>query len=283
LNYLQNLVETFRRNISTISLFWYNGQLVRGNTLELAIDEPGLLYGATVFTTLRVYRQSLDDPLTHWDRHCDRLRSSLQAFGWQQPDWQRLHRGARELSQVYPVLRMTIFPDGREWITGRFLPKDLEQRQQEGIVAWLAEAPEYQRLLPTHKTGNYLSSWLALQAARERGAAEAILVDRAGNWLETSTGNLWGWQENCWWTPPREAGILPGVARSHLFDRFATQGVAVREEIWTRDRVEGFDAIAYTNSVVEVIPIHTILTACDSLTYPSSHPCLEQLRSRFYQ
>lgn len=269
--------------LSDGALFWYGGQLVRGNTLELAIDEPGLLYGATVFTTLRIYQQSLDNPLTHWHRHCDRLRLSLQAFGWRQPDWQRLHQGAGELSQVYPVLRMTIFPDGREWITGRFLPKDLEQRQQQGIVAWLAEAPEYRRVLPDRKTGNYLPTWLALQTARERGAAEAILVDGAGNWLETSTGNLWGWQENCWWTPPLEAGILPGVARSHLLDWFATQGVAVREEIWTRDRVEGFDAIAYTNSVVEVIPIHTILTTCDALTYTPSHPCLEQLRSRFHQ
>ncbi|MEW6498638.1 MAG: 4-amino-4-deoxychorismate lyase, partial [Cyanobacteriota bacterium] len=116
-------------------MFWYNGQLMDGSTLELAIDDPGLLYGATVFTTLRVYQQSLNHPLTHWQRHCSRLLSSLQTFGWQLPDWQRLREGAEVLSTSYPVLRITIFPDGREWITGRFLPPDLGQRQQQGITA----------------------------------------------------------------------------------------------------------------------------------------------------
>ncbi|HCF27363.1 MAG TPA: 4-amino-4-deoxychorismate lyase, partial [Cyanobacteria bacterium UBA11049] len=50
------------------------------------------------------------------------------------------------------------------------------------------------------------------------GAGEAILVDANGNWLETSTGNLWGWQNGCWWTPPLEAGILPGVVRQQLIN-----------------------------------------------------------------
>jgi 4-amino-4-deoxychorismate lyase len=260
-------------------LFWYDGQLIHGNTLKLAIDNPGLLYGATVFTTLRVYRQSLNHPLTHWQNHERRLTSSLQAFGWQLPDWQRLRNGAEQLSQHYPVLRITIFPDGREWIVGRFLPSDLAQRQQQGITAWLADAPQYQRSLPIHKTGNYLCTWLAGQAARQVGAAEAILIDATGNWLETSTGNLWGWQADCWWTPPIEAGILPGVVRSQLMDWLKLQDYPVREATWDNQQVLKFDAIAYTNSAIEVIPIHTVLTSSQSLTYDSFHPALKQLRS----
>ena len=242
-------------------MFWYNGQLICGSSLELAIDDPGLLYGATVFTTLRVYQQSLNHPLTNWRNHCDRLTCSLQTFGWQLPDWQRLCNGAEQLSASYPVLRITIFPDGREWITGRFLPSDLAQRQQQGITAWLADAPEYQRSLAVHKTGNYLSTWLAGQAARQLGAAEAILVDATGSWLETSTGNLWGWQEDSWWTPPLEAGILPGVVRSQLIDWLKAGQYKVQEATWDTNRVVNFEAIAYTNSVMEVIPIHTVLTS----------------------
>ncbi|HEY9798295.1 MAG TPA: aminotransferase class IV [Leptolyngbyaceae cyanobacterium] len=262
-------------------MFWYNGQLIQADTLELAIDEPGLLYGATVFTTLRVYHQSLDSPLTNWKAHCDRLLSSLQAFGWQLPDWERLRGGAEMLSPSYPVLRITIFPDGREWITGRFLPSDLAQRQQLGIKAWLADAPEYSRSLPTHKTGNYLSAWLALQTSNQLGAAEAILVDASGNWLETSTGNLWGWQDGGWWTPPLEAGILPGVMRSQLIDWLKKNGSAVREAPWDNKRVLDFEAITYTNSVIEVIPIHTVLNPHNPLTYEPFHRSLEQLRSLF--
>lgn len=290
-------------------MFWYNGQRMDGSTLEIAIDDPGLLYGATVFTTLRVYQQSLHHPLTHWDRHCSRLLSSLQTFGWSLPDWQRLREGAQTLSASYPVLRITIFPDGREWITGRFLPPDLAQRQQQGITAWLADASvsqlnlieidrgdkgekveytkatsyEYQRSLPTHKTGNYLSAWLAQQAARRMGATEAILSDAHGNWLETSTGNLWGWQEGCWWTPSLDAGILPGVARSQLIDWLQLHDCKVQEATWDTNRVLQFEAIAYTNSVVEIIPIHTVLTLFESFTYDPFHPRLEQLRQLWRQ
>ncbi|MGL4502759.1 MAG: aminotransferase class IV, partial [Planktothrix sp.] len=61
-------------------MFFYNGNLQDSTTLELSITDPALLYGATVFTTLRVYEQSLDSPLTAWQQHCQRLKSSLEPF-----------------------------------------------------------------------------------------------------------------------------------------------------------------------------------------------------------
>ena len=255
-----------------LSTYWYNGQLIVSNTVELAIADPGVLYGATVFTTLRVYGD-LDHPLTQWAGHCDRLRTSLQTFGWPQPDWPRLRQGAQALMTQFAVLRIVIFADGREWITGRALPPDLAQRQQQGISAWLVAPPSptadygasppvaqtWMRSLPLHKTSNYLVPWLALQQAQQRGAQEAILVDEAGNWLETSTGNLWGWGGGYWWTPP-VAGILPGLSRNHLIQRLKCQNVKVEEAVWTPDLVQQLTAIAYSNCVVELIPIHTILS-----------------------
>ena len=263
------------------TIFWYNGNLSHGNFLEIAIDDPGLLYGATAFTTLRTYHQSLHSQLTNWNRHCDRLLTSLQTFGWQQPDWERLQHGAETLIAYYPVLRIAIFPDGREWIVGRFLPEDLTERQQYGIKAWVADKPEYRRSLPQQKTGNYLAAWLALREGQRYGAKEAILVDASGNWLETSTGNLWGWRDGQWWTPPGSAGILPGVARSQLIDWLVSQNLFVGEVSWDADWVGGLEAIAFTNSVVEVVPVHTVVDRHGTLTYDPLHGGLEQLRSLF--
>ena len=260
-------------------VFWYDGQLIKGQKLELAIDDPALTYGATVFTTLRVY-QSLDHPLTQWAEHLTRLRSSLEAFHWSQPDWGRIRQGATLLSTQFPVLRIVIFPDGREWITGRSLPQDLAQRQQNGIVAWVTNS-ELQRSLPHHKTGNYLAPWLALQQAQRVGAQEAILTD-LGNWLETSTGNLWGWRDGSWWTPPLKAGILPGILRNHLIHKLKWQNEEVVERSWNAELVETFEAIAYTNCVIEVILIHTILREGDSLLYNPAHFSLQRLRGLFF-
>lgn len=260
--------------------FWYDGRLIEGNTLELNLNEPGLLYGATVFTTLRAYNQSLEHPLTNWEAHCDRLASSLQTFGWHSPNWKRLRQGAEALLPVYPVLRIVAFADGREWITGRFLPHDLGDHQRQGMIAWVADEPLFERSLAAHKTGNYLGAWLAMQQAQKLGAKEAILVDAAGNWLETSTGNLWGWRDGCWHTPSLESGILPGIIRTQLLRWLHEYRIPVQQTVWSRDFVKGLEAIAYTNCVVEVVPFHTICQR-ESLSPNPFHPALTQLRAYF--
>jgi 4-amino-4-deoxychorismate lyase len=255
-------------------MFWYNGELIAGDRLTLNLTDSGLLYGASVFTTLRVYQQSLDHPLTHWEKHGDRLRHSLEVFGWSFPDWKRVRQGAELLCKDYPVLRIVIFEDGREWITGRSLPKDLRERQLQGIMGWVATDSLYQRSLNAYKTGNYLGSYLAQQGAQKLGLQEAILIDSQGNWLETSTGNLWGWKDGCWWTPVLDGTILPGIARSHI-----CQTLTVKETVWTADFVSGLAAIAYSNSVVEIIPFRKIINQENQLTFNPSHPALEQLIS----
>ena len=267
----------------TLKLCWYDGTLKNSGTVELAIDDPGLIYGATVFTTLRVYGGSLDRPIVNWTQHCDRLKNTIQTFGWCEPDWQRIREGAEVTIAHYPVLRITIFPDGRELIMGRELPPDLAQRQQQGISVVVLDAPQFRRSLPSHKTGNYLASYLALQAAKKEGASDAILVDDRGRWLETSIGNLWGWRDGHWWTPPLQGGILPGLMRSQLIDWLTTQGELVKEQPWTSDLIRGFEAMAISNSVMELVPIREILSGADRLIYPANTSELATLRQFFVQ
>ena len=269
---------------------WYDGELMTGSLLSLPLHDPALLYGASVFTTLRVYEHCLTHPLTAWQAHRDRTQRSLQAFGWAAPDWQALQQGAATLAKTYPVLRVTVFPDGRGLILGRSLPPYLTTLQTEGAVTWVADFPDYSRSLTGHKTGNYLGCWMALQAAQRVGAQEAILVNHHGHWLETSTGNLWGWADGHWWTPPLAAGILPGVMRSRLI-----QGLKVQEQIvavlpWETEKVSQFTFLAYTNSVLEVVPIRRVLQAGSSVNYNPDHTknraaecCLAVITPNFYR
>ena len=171
-------------------VYWFDGQIHSGTHLAVAWDDPALIYGATVFTTLRVYAKDLDHPLTAWVAHQERLSQTLKSFGWPQPIGHRLRRGAEQLKGQFPILRLTCWPDGRELITGRSLPPDLDQTQHQGITAWVAEDCRYQRSLPGHKTGNYLSNWLATQAARAHQAREPILVDSLGRWLEIGRAHV---------------------------------------------------------------------------------------------
>ena len=262
------------------AIYWYSGKLINSQTIELELNNPGLLYGATVFTTLRVYNNSLDSRLTYWLSHLERIKTSLIFFGWQQPNWELIRQGAEVMKQQFPVLRITIFPDGTEWITGRNLPTDINELQKHGIAASLAGS-EFYRSLPNHKTGNYLTAWLAKTHAQNLDTQEAILTDAQGNWLETTTGNLWGWKDDSCLTHPLNAGILPGIVRSHLKTFLIFQQYPVYQEPWTKELVESFRAIAYSNCVVETVPIHTVIDPVRQLEYNSHHICLDQLRIFF--
>ncbi|MEL6470574.1 MAG: aminotransferase class IV [Cyanobacteria bacterium J06623_4] len=283
-------------------MFWYDGRLYestdeKGFDGDQVVEDagemagavqfrklmggPGLRFGATVFTTLRVYEQCLDHPMTQWVAHCDRLLHSATAFRWMLPDWTNLRSGAQQLQHHYPVLRMALFPDGKVWIAGRQLPEQLAQQQREGVACWLAP-PDYGRSLPIHKTGNYLACWLARQQAQRVGASEAILTSAQGEWLETASGNLWGWADGRWWTPLTNQ-CLPGLMRARLQKLVTESGRVVTGEPWTRSVLKGFDAIAYSNCVVELVPIHTIFDGQTTLKYDAQHASLKALQRALQQ
>jgi len=273
---------------------WFNGVLLADREAEgriaianHALDDAALKFGASVFTTMRVYEQRLDHPRSQFSAHCDRLNYSVDAFSWQQPNWTYIQEGCQQLLAHYPVIRITLFPNGTEWITGRTLPAQLTTWQQAGITGWLAP-PTYARSLPAHKTGNYLACWLARQEAKKQGANEAILTNFQGDWLETATGNLWGWADGRWWTPlaspvgpSGEPACLPGIMRSQIQKILGEKGQIINAQVWSQAVVSRFDAIAYSNCVVELVPIHTILHGRTTLEYNAHHASLKALRQWF--
>jgi 4-amino-4-deoxychorismate lyase len=298
-------------------MFWYGGSLNEGTALSLSVADPGLLFGATVFTTLRVYEGSLDHPMTVWRSHVSRLQASIAAFLWCEPDWAMIQHEVSHLAHHYPVIRITLFPDGRELITGRSLPPNLGKSQKNGVSAWLVQGQQFDRPMPGHKTGNYLPAWFANAVAHRHGAQEAILSEAlTGNWLETSTGNLIGWSDGYWSTPcctesvvastvtngethfsigadslnPSEeteptsshalmckALILPGIMRSQLISWLRCHNKEIVEEPWTPTRVQTLEFIGYCNTVRQLIPIHTVLNTDCRFVFDAQHECLGDL------
>jgi 4-amino-4-deoxychorismate lyase len=247
-------------------MYWYLGRSIDTLTIELEISDPGLLYGATVFTTFRT-----DNLSPHiYDLHCQRLRSSLADLGWREPNWDWVSAGVEFLTAEFPVLRITVFPDGREFVTGRDLPPQLATWQTQGVTVIIADR-KYTRSLPQYKTGNYLAPWLALQQARSQEIQEAILTNDRGDWLETTTGNLWGYRDGCWHTPPLSSGILPGIRRCQIIEQLKQQDRSVMEIDWDAEWVADLESIGYCNSVINFIPIHTVVTSIGKLEYIVQH------------
>jgi para-aminobenzoate synthetase / 4-amino-4-deoxychorismate lyase len=55
-------------------------------------------------------------------------------------------------------------------------------------------------------------------AARFPDADDVVLVGRSGEVAETTVANLAVKLDGRWWTPPVEAGLLPGCERAALVD-----------------------------------------------------------------
>ncbi|WP_024545454.1 aminotransferase class IV [Picosynechococcus sp. NKBG15041c] len=258
--------------------YWYKGTWYDGDNLCLKTDDPSFLFGATLFTTARIHHSSLDHPLGLWSDHGDRLRHSIQTLRWAAPNWDDIRRGAEKMASVAPVIRITLLHDGRELILGRSLPEQLKEKQQQGIKGWIAPALDYQRPQASFKTGNYLSAWQARQRALNQGAGEAILLNMHGQWLETATGNLWGFRQGTWYTPPL-GEILPGVMRLYLQRQLTQCQIPFQEIPWDLELVQTFEAIAYSNSVVGVIPFQEILGgAIEPWPLSINHPAVRQLQ-----
>lgn len=255
-------------------MYWYQGKLIENNVIELDIYNPAFWYGATIFTTMRVYEKSLNNPLTNWKYHINRLENSLKSFDWESPNWDLIQQGCESLLNYFPVLRITVFSDGTELIIGRNLPEDLARNQEEGVTGWVANK-SYQRSLSEHKTGNYLGAWLGLQSALKLGAKEAILIDKNNNWLETSTGNLWGYHNKRWFTPSLKEGILPGIMRKMIIKK---ANFTIKENVWDLEFIKGLEAIAYTNCVVELIPFKNIITPDGELKLKVDSVILNELK-----
>ncbi len=236
--------------------YWWTGRLHSGNTLTLSLDDPGLIYGATVFTTLRIYHQNPQHPATALEAHLKRLEFQIHALGWEAPAWEQVNLAVQTLASNYPVLRITLFPDGRELVTGRDLPPDLAQKQQKGVVLLLVEGG---RSWPDLKTGNYLVSFQAFRKAEAQGAQEALLTQE-GTWLETSRGNLWAWDGSQYLTPPEE-GCLAGIFRQQLLSKLVHLAIPYAVVPFTPERQRSFQAVGYGNSVVELLPVRGIIGA----------------------
>ena len=259
-------------------MFYYAGKLHHTNTIEFDITDSGWLYGANIFTTMRVYQNSLKHPLTNFQKHLNRLKNSLKILNWQAPNWQTLEQEVEELILHHSVIRITIFSDGRELIFGRNFPENLIEKQTKGVQGLVCLDSQLQRVLPLHKTGNYLTPWLALQQARNQGYQEAILTNVEQEWLETSTGNLWGYKKGIWYTPDLSVGILPGVARAVIIEG---ADFPIQFNHWTIEFIRDLEAIAYSNSVVEIVPFNSIICGEQKIDFDVNHPAYQSLKNLY--
>jgi branched-chain amino acid aminotransferase len=119
--------------------------------------------------------------------------------------------------------------------------------------------------LATCKSANKLLNVLARAEAEAQGFDEALLVNTDGVVTESSSGNVFWWEEGSLHTPPLTAGVLPGVTRGAVLDSARELGWTVSETAALPSRLCTSQGIFLTFSTRGLVPVR----ALDSLNVPT--------------
>ena len=101
-----------------------------------------------------------------------------------------------------------------------------------------------------------LPNVLAKQAAREQGAAEALLIDRDGLVTEGASTSIWIVDANGMLrTRPLGHAILPGCTRAALATLLAEEGIAFEERAFSETELRSAHEVFMTSATSFVRPI----------------------------
>jgi len=131
------------------------------------------------------------------------------------------------------------------------------------------------------KSVGLLPNALARQAAKEQGAAEAILVDHDGMVKEGAASNVWMVDDDgTLLTRPAEHGILRGITRTTLMDVAARLGLTIREEAFSVDKMKGAREVFITAATSICFPVVQV----DETVIANGHPgsVSQKIREAFF-
>ena len=133
----------------------------------------------------------------------------------------------------------------------------LEQVAAEGIAVVTVPDIRWQRV--DIKSVALLPNVLAKQAARERGAREAWLVDAQGRVTEGASSNAWiVTREGKLVTRPLGRDILPGITRSVVLEVIKAQGLGFEERAFTVEEAYAAREAFVTSASQIVQPVVSI-------------------------
>ena len=264
-----------------MTLVWFDGAL-RGEHEPLvgALDH-GLTVGDGVFETLLV-RDGQAFALT---RHLARLARSAAGLGLAPPDEQRVRDGVRAvLAAAGPEiarLRITVtagpgpLGSGRDGLEQTVLvaagPARPAASARAVRVGWVRNE---RSAVAGLKTTSYAENVVALAAAVEYGADEALLANTRGELCEGTGSNIVVERDGALLTPPLDSGCLAGITRELLLEWGAAEGLPVREATLPfevlDDVAQGRAFAALTSSTRNVSP----LVALDGQEIRAGELCL---------
>lgn len=242
-----------------------NGVITDPEDAKISVLDHGLLFGDSVYETLRTYQGK---PFL-FSRHFSRLQHSAQELDLELP-WNReqtfeqirrtllagecrirliVTRGAGALtadpetcadpSTIIIVVPLTALPDS-VYI--------------EGVDVIISSVRRSQRMADI-KSGSLIHQVLAAREAKAKKAFEAVLLTPDEKLSDGITSNIYLVRAGKLMTPSHDAGIVEGITRGVILDLCRSLGLPVVEGFFPVSEIHGADEMFLTSTTREVVPI----------------------------
>jgi D-alanine transaminase len=251
-------------------IVYVNGSFVPRAEARVSVEDRGFVFGDGVYEVIR----AINGRLFASRFHNDRLRRSLDGIritlaGGDSPE--RFADIGRQLLKENDLLsgEATVYMQVTRGATTRvhnFPPSQI----QPTVYISVARFTPYAELARTGataishpdlrwgrcdlKTLNLLPNVLASQAAKERGAFEAMLI-RDGIVTEGAKTNFFGVVNGSLRTHPCDTHILPGITRSVLRDLARDVGIALDETPIKEAEIPRLTELFLTGTTTDVMPV----------------------------
>ena len=281
-----------------LKYIWKNGSYEKWEDSSVHILSHTVHYGTGVFEGVRAYETDAGAAIFRLNDHTERLFDAASKIGIKIPySREELNQVQKDiflknnLSEGY--LRPIVFL-GSESLGIRAT----ELSVNVAIAAW--EWPSYmspeakkngisiikssyeQYSNPLHSgykiIGTYINSTMALHEAIEKGADEALLLDKNGYISEGSGENIFLVNKNII-TTPKTDHCLNGITRQSVIQIARDLGFEVIEKDITYNELISSDEVFFSGTAVEITPISKI----DQITIGSGSigPITEKLQTTY--
>ena len=256
---------------------WKNGSFEKWEDTSVHILSHTMHYGTGVFEGLRAYKTNNGPAIFRLKDHTNRLfdaasKISLKipyspdelnhvqkeifiknnlAEGYLRPI---VFLGSESLGIRATELSVNVAVAAWEW------PSYMDpEAKEKGISIIKSSYEQYSN--PLHSgykiIGTYINSTMALHEAIDKGADEALLLDKNGNISEGSGENIFIVKDNKIYTPKKDH-CLNGITRQSVITIAKDYGINVTEKDITYDEACSADETFFTGTAVEITPITKI-------------------------
>ncbi len=245
-----------------------DGRFVAAETAALPVNDGSVLFGDTLFETMKARGRSIRYLADHLDRIELSCRFLQMPFDRNKAE-ETLLATAKRLETPASRLRLTVsrgtfsslaFPpaqEGRQIITASpyLEPDEAGRRQRVSCVFAPNRRVNPLSHLPQMKRGNYADCLYAAAHARSRGAREALFITDDQRLLEGATSNLFIVTGKTLVTPPAGELVLGGIMRRQVLKTARALDMSTEERDITVEELYDADEAFLTNALIDVLPI----------------------------